>query len=118
MDEKRRESLVKAGVDIEDALDRFMGDDNMLVEFLKQFDQDPNFECYRKAMKEQQYDEAFKALHSVKGLCGNLSLMRLFEVISPEVEFLRTKQHKEAQEKFAAVVNEYERTLRDLQEIE
>lgn len=114
MEESRKEKLIAAGVDLESAMERFMGNEDLLVRFLKKFSQDPNFEMLKTAMAEQRYEDAFKAAHILKGLCGNLSLNALFEGISEEVECLRHEKYAEAEEKLPALVAKYTETVEAL----
>ncbi len=111
MDEMIREKLVEAGVDVKSALDRFMGRDDLLLRFLKKFGEDPNYELFKDSMAEKKYEEAFKAAHSLKGVCGNLSMVSLFQTISKEVEFLRGQQYEEAEKMLPQVVEEYDKSV-------
>lgn len=117
MDPRREKQLRKAGVNIEDAMDRFMEDDDMLVEFLAQFYEDPNYGLFWVAMEEKRYEDAFKAVHNLKGLCGNLSLDYLFEIVAREVELLRSKQYEEAEKMRPEVAEAYEKTVDALAEV-
>lgn len=109
MEDRTREKLLKAGVNIETAIERFLGNEGMFVNFLKKFAKDPSFELLKTAMEGKQYEDAFKAAHSLKGLCGNLSIDGLFQIVSREVEFLRNGKYDEACELLPEVVKEYER---------
>lgn len=111
MDDETRAKLVEAGVDVKSALDRFMGRDDLLLRFLKKFGEDPNYEILKNSMAEKKYEEAFKAAHSLKGVCGNLSMVNLFQTISKEVEFLRGQQYEEAEKLFPRVVEEYDKSV-------
>ncbi len=111
MEESRRERLLQAGVDIESALDRFMGKEELLVRFLKKFPADPNFERLQEAMARKDYQDAFKAAHTIKGVCGNLSLTTLFEVASRETELLRSGQYPEAEAVFPELSEVYEKVV-------
>jgi len=117
MEESREMKLKEAGVDIKTAMNRFMGNEALLMRFLKKFDQDPNYELFKKCMEEKQYDEAFKAAHTLKGLCGNLSLSGMFDVVSREVEALRAKEYQKAEGILPEVVEEYERVVKILGEV-
>lgn len=112
-----KEKLLKAGVDVEDALKRFLGNETLLFKFLKMFSVDENYELFRKSMEEKKYEDAFKAAHALKGLCGNLSLNSLCEVISSEVELLRNGRNEEAENFMPDVVKEYNKILEVLKDI-
>ncbi len=109
MDEGRQRLLLDAGVNLETAMNRFMGNEDLLVQFLKRFPDDPNYGLLVKTMGEKDYEGAFQAAHAMKGLIGNLSLDSLSEVVCREVEFLRHGEYSDAEEHFPEVVTEYER---------
>ncbi len=111
MEESRKQKILDAGVNMKSAMERFMNNEDLLVRFLKKFSQDPNYGRLKEAMAEKRYEDAFKAAHTLKGLCGNLSLESLFDVVSQEVELLRSKQYSEAEEALPEVIQEYEKTI-------
>ncbi|MDE5965658.1 MAG: Hpt domain-containing protein [Lachnospiraceae bacterium] len=114
MEESRKEKLIAAGVELESAMERFMGNEELLIRFLKKFSQDPNFDALKTAMEEQRYEDAFKAAHILKGLCGNLSLNALLEGVSEETELLRHGNYAEAADKLPALMEKYEETVEAL----
>ncbi len=109
MEDSTKQKLSEAGVDIKSAMERFLGNEALLIRFLKKFSQDANYELLRTSMEEKRYEDAFKAAHTLKGVCGNLSLIRLFEVVDRVVEYLRGKQYAEAEALMPQVVQEYEK---------
>lgn len=111
MEEIRREKLIEAGVNVETAMERFMGNEELLVRFLKKFLQDNNYELLKDAMEEKRYKDAFTAAHTLKGLCGNLSLVSLFDIVDKELEFLRNDHYEEAEQVHPDLVKEYERII-------
>lgn len=117
MEETRKEKLLEAGVDIDTAMERFMGREDLLVRFLKKFHEDGNYEALKTSVAEKRYEDAFKAAHALKGLCGNLSLTSLFNSVHEEVEFLRGGQHEEAEKMLPGIVAEYERVVAILDEL-
>lgn len=118
MEAKRKEMLMEAGVNVDDVLNRFRGNESLLMRFLGTFPQDPNFENFKKAMEEGRYEDAFKTLHTLKGLCGNLSIDGLYEIVCREVDYLRNGQTQEADKIFPEVVSEYERVIKILDTVE
>lgn len=109
MEEGIREKLLKADIDVEAAVERFVGQEKLFMKFLKKFTEDASYETFRTKMEAEQYDDAFEAAHALKGLCGNLSIDGLFQIVSREVEFLRNGRHHEAVELLPEVMKEYER---------
>ncbi len=110
MDDIKREKLSQV-VNLGTAMERFVDNEELLMRFLGKFSQDASFGVCEAAMKEKRYEDAFKAAHTLKGLCGNLSLDALYEVVSKEVELLRNGIYPEAEEFFPEVAKKYEETL-------
>lgn len=81
------------GMDVKDAMSRFMGDEELFEFCFKKFSQDKGFAELGEALKAKDYDNAFKAAHSLKGVAGNLGLRSLFDYISVLVEVLRAKDY-------------------------
>lgn len=109
MDEMTRRCLAEAGVDTEDALRRFLGNEALLLKFLARFGQDENFPRLREAMARGDEKAAFEAAHTLKGVCGNLSLQELSRQVSGLVEDLRAGRTADAAAKLPAVEREYHR---------
>ena len=86
-DEKRR--LADSGVAVEEALERFMGQEDIYVSFLHRFLVDPTIAQLRSCVEEEQAAEGFEWAHTLKGVAANLSLTGVLEVIAPMVETLR-----------------------------
>ena len=89
MDEVRQNVLRQAGIDVEEALGRFMGNEELLMQFLLKFPHDPNFPQLREAMARGDVDGAFTAAHTLKGVTGNLSMKALSRQVGLVVEDLR-----------------------------
>lgn len=119
MEDSRKEALLRAGVNLDEALDRFMGNEELLVRFLKKFVNDPSYESLKKAMSGKNYKEAFEASHALKGVCGNLSITRLYELVCKEVELLRggDVNEEEAEQCYHEVVVEYEKVIVELENL-
>ena len=89
MDSARTARLISAGVDVEDALERFMGNEAILERFLRKFLDDPNYGLLLQAIEAQDWPGALTASHTLKGICGNLSFCRLLPLLTRQVEALR-----------------------------
>ncbi|MCM1084335.1 MAG: Hpt domain-containing protein [Clostridium sp.] len=117
MEDVLREKLLDAGVNIETAMERFMNNEKLLEKFLKKFPQDPNYEELLVAVAEKRYEDAFKAAHTLKGVCGNLSLESLYENVCTVVELLRNGGGEEIETALPNVKAEYERVVAILETI-
>lgn len=89
MDTTKNKHLVAAGIDTASALERMMGNEALLERFLKRFLDDTNFETLKKAIAENDQEAALTAAHTLKGLCGNLSMTVLFDLFTRQVAAFR-----------------------------
>ena len=90
MDPMKRARLRAAGVDVDEALERFLQNEALLMKFLARLPADPTFGQLCAAMEAGDAQAAFTAAHTLKGLAGNLSLHRLHQAVSRQVELLRS----------------------------
>lgn len=89
MNPTSKELLIRSGVQVDEALERFMGNEALLERFLRKFPDDPNLAALEAAVASGDRQGAFTAAHTLKGVCGNLSLKDLAQLYSQQVELLR-----------------------------
>ena len=86
-------------MDLKDCYMNFGGDfDEVLIrlrreqtiqKFVYKFLDDKSFNLFEVSMGNKDYDEALRAVHTLKGICQNLSFTRLFESSNLITEALR-----------------------------
>lgn len=103
------ELLKNAGIDTDTALGRFMGNKALLERFLKKFLEDKNFERLQRAVDEGDHAAALEASHTLKGVCGNLSLDELYELFSGQVSLMREDRWEEAADMMERITAVYDR---------
>lgn len=89
MDAMKKQRLTAAGIDVDDALARFMGNEALLERMLTKFAGDANYARLQAAVEQQDAQAALQASHTLKGLAGNLSLSALTPLFTRQVELLR-----------------------------
>lgn len=89
MEQAKKEMLAAAGIDAEDALERFMGSEALLTRFLGRFLEDASMDALRGAVAAGDWDKALTASHTLKGMCGNLSMTVLYDLFTRQVALLR-----------------------------
>lgn len=102
------ENYREIGLDIESARQRFLGNRELFERFLFRFPEEQNYAKIIEAVKAGEIKEAFNAAHTLKGVCGNLSLSKLYEKVSEVTEILRSEQmpKEEALEELEKVYQE------------
>ena len=84
-----REILESYGVDYDNTMARFLGNETFYLKILGRLPQDNNLAALEDALDKGDLDRAFEAAHTIKGLAGNLGLQSIYEAASAMVEPLR-----------------------------
>ncbi len=95
-----KEPLIQAGIDIDNVLQRLMGNETLMERFLKKFEQDTCYHDLLDAAKRQDIQQAMTASHTLKGVSANLSMTQLYDLTTKQVDLLRDNK---AQEAFALI---------------
>ncbi len=95
MREEIIEQLKSAGVDYSGALHRFLNKEDMYAMFLKKYNSDTSVGSIRDGVSNADYEAAFKAAHTLKGLAGNLGINSVQNIASEITEQLRGKSADE-----------------------
>ncbi len=85
-----RTEFIEAGVDVDEAMHRFMNREDLFIRFMKEYLDDDNLEMLKKSISENNIEEAFNYAHTLKGVAGNLSMKSTLHYLLPAVEILRT----------------------------
>ena len=89
MDNTWKQRAKDAGIDIDSGVERFMGNEMLYEKFLHRFVDDKSYSELVTALSDNDCNAAFNAAHTLKGVSGNLSLVRLRNLVSKQVEYLR-----------------------------
>ena len=85
--------------------------DRMVQKFVLKFLNDPSYQLLCDSMEAGNYTEAFRAAHTIKGVCQNLSFTRLLASGEKLTEALRDGPTPEAPALFAQVQADYRQTV-------
>lgn len=96
MEERKKNALKEAGIDIDNALERFMGNEALLERFLKKFLEDSNHAALNAAVSAGDQEAALTAAHTLKGVSGNLSIIPLHDLLTRQVQLFRENNWEEA----------------------
>lgn len=89
--QKFKEAFEEYGADYNNTLERFMGNEAMYIKLLGMLFEDENLEKLGDSLKEGDFDSAFAAAHTLKGVSANLGLTPLCDAVCLIVEPLRRK---------------------------
>ena len=76
------------GGDYDAAMQRFMTE-SRLEKFTRMFAEDPSYGELEASLASDNLEEAFRAAHTLKGVCLNLSFTGLFQSVDAVTELLR-----------------------------
>ena len=65
----------------------------LVQKFVGKFLSDKSFQLLQDTLKAEDYEEAFRAAHTLKGVTQNLSFTRLYQSSHEITEALRTKDY-------------------------
>lgn len=103
------------GGDYDDVIGR-LRNEKLVQKFVLKFPDDGNFENLKNALQEKKTEEAFRAAHTIKGMCQNLSFDRLAKSSSALTETLRSGDLEGALKLFGGVEDDYCCTVRAIGE--
>lgn len=84
--------------------------EKFIQKFVLKFLDDKTIGLLKDSWAAGDYGEAFRAAHTIKGMCQNLSFTRLGQSSSQLTEALRGGVSPEARELYPRVLEDYERT--------
>ena len=111
-----RECYELMGANYDDVLRR-LPSEAMIKRFAIKFLDDGTFQALKEALEAKNGEEAFRAAHTLKGVCQNLGFDALYEPSFELTEKLRGKDTTGSEELFAKVEEQYNRTTNAIRRI-
>ena len=108
MDAEFKAELIEWGVDWDEILDRFMGNEDLIAKFMFKFLNDQSMNDLTKYLDEGNVTEAFKAVHTLKGVGANLGLKGFLTPVKELTEILRACSMEGYEEKYEEIKPKYE----------
>ena len=101
-----RESYEKIGSNFDEVLRR-LGSEALVKRFALKFLNDTSFQDLKDALVKKDGETAFRAAHTLKGVCLNLGFDRLYEVSAELTEKLRGRDTSGTEAMFKKVETQY-----------
>ena len=98
------------GADYNEVLKRLYSE-GMIRKFALMFLKDDSFGNLEAALAKKDVKEAFRAAHTLKGVCQNLGFSNLYPPVYDITETLRAGTLEGTEQQFALVQAEYQKTL-------
>ena len=104
------ECYTALGGNYRDVLGR-LGSERMVQKFVLKFLDDGSFDLLCRSLETGTKDEAFRAAHTIKGMCQNLSFTKLTDSSTLITEALRSDNLAGALALLGPVRDDYQRTV-------
>ena len=104
-----QECYKKMDADYEDVFHR-LPRESMIRKFALMFLNDDSYPKLEQSLKEGNAQEAFRAAHTLKGVCQNLGFTNLYPPVYDLTEVLRAGTLEGSRELFARVTEQYKIT--------
>lgn len=109
MDTEKKTALAGAGIDVEGALDRFMGNESMLERYLNRFLADKSYAELANAVQTGNRDLAKTSAHTLKSVCGSIGCVQMSRLVIDQEQLMRDDRWDDACAMMDQVAAEYDR---------
>lgn len=110
-----KDCYMKFGGDFDGVMGRLRRE-QLVEKFLYKFLDDKSFDLFKAAMEAQDYDEALRAVHTLKGICQNLSFTGLYESSSRITNALKEKDYRKAMDTAPQLSKDYYQIIHAVEE--
>ncbi len=111
-----QECYAAMGGNYEDVIGRLRSE-RLVQKFVLKFVDDGSYGLLCRSLEEKNYEEAFRAAHTIKGVCQNLGFTRLGDSSSALTESLRSGWTPEADRLLEQTKADYQNTVTPLQSL-
>ena len=101
-----RDCYIRFGGDFDEVLGRLRREQTV-QKFVYKFLDDKSFDLLETSMGNKNYTEALRAVHTLKGICQNLSFTRLFKSSSLMTKALKENDYNTAIEMMPQLSKDY-----------
>ena len=111
-----RECYEELGSDFDKVLSRLVSE-ALVKKFALKFLDDPSFGQLETALADKDAETAFRAAHTLKGVCLNLGFTSLYKVSAELTEVLRGRETEGSDELYEQVKEQYTILTEAIQEL-
>lgn len=106
--------LAAYGIDLPDAMSRMDDDEALYQRLAFKYLDNASFVDLEAAMAAKDYDAAYTAAHTLKGVSGNLSLATLYEVAAAVSDALYQGEYQAAEQMMSDLKAAHEKAVEGL----
>ena len=111
-----KDCYIKFGGDFDEVLGRLRREQSV-QKFMYKFLDDKSFHLFEASMENKDYEEALRAVHTLKGICQNLSFTRLFESSSLVTNALKENDWDKADDMLPQLSMDYYEIINAIEEL-
>lgn len=89
MEANRKAKLLEAGINVDSALERFMGNEKMLEKYLGRFLSEKSYAALQAAVAADDQAAAGAAVHALKSVCGTIGCLGMQDMIVAQEKAIR-----------------------------
>ena len=105
-----KDCYIKFGGDFDEVLGRLRREETV-QKFAFKFLDDKSFSLFESSIGSKDYEDAVRAVHTLKGICQNLSFTRLFESSSLVTNALKENDWNKAVDMMPKLSKDYYETI-------
>ena len=105
-----KDCYIKFGGDFDEVLGRLRREETV-QKFAFKFLDDKSFSLFESSIGSKDYEDALRAVHTLKGICQNLSFTRLFESSSLVTNALKENDWNKAVDMMPKLSEDYYETI-------
>lgn len=115
MDANRKAKLLEAGVNVDSALERFMGNEKMLEKYLGRFSSEKSYAALKDAVAADDPQAAAAAVHTLKSVCGTIGCLAMQELVVEQEKAIRSGDWDTAKALMPTIESAYNTVIAALQ---
>lgn len=110
-----RDCYIAFDGDFDEVMSRLQRE-QLVEKFLYKFLDDKSFGMFKTAMSNKDYDEALRAVHTLKGICQNLSFSGLYKSSSQITNALKENDYSKAIDMAPQLEEDYYKLIHAVEE--
>lgn len=103
--------------DYEDIFSR-LRNNALIIKLVKKFESDQSYAELKQGLADKDVEKAFRAAHTLKGICLNLGFAQLTEDVVNITEILRSGKLEGTDELFSKIQETYENTVATIKKMD
>lgn len=106
----------KINADYQDVIRR-LANKQIVDRIVVKFKEDKTFNNLQEAIKQKDYKEAFRFVHTLKGTSANLGFSKLYKSTNILTESLRNNIYDHLEEEYKKVIKDYQEIITFLKDV-